>query len=522
MLKKFLMLIFVVFFIQGAVAAPIDAAEKTQSKLWGAQGELWSPEGRLPDFSFAGYQRGEAPIPTPLVTHNVRDFGAVGDGEHDDSDAFIRAIAAVESGVILIPEGRYVITKMLIIDKPNLVLRGDGPEKTVLYFPTPLNEIKPNWGATTGGRRTSNYSWSGGFIAIRGSYQGKQLAAIAAPAQRGGRVVTVDNTTGFSIGQEVDLRLQDDEENTLAMHLYAEDPRTSIVNLKGRTRASLVARITAIDGKNITLDRTLRFDIRLGWKPAVHRFAPTVTESGIENLRFEFPNTPYGGHFTELGFNAFALGQVSNCWVRNVHIHNGDSGGFVSGSFNTIDGITFTSDRAPEPKMARQAQGHHGIILGNDNVCTRFNFQGKFIHDIAVSGSAGNVYSNGRGRNLSFDHHCRAPYENLYTNIDTGAGGATWQSGGGKALGAHCGARGTFWNIRAAQPIKPPGKNFGPWSMNFVGVVMDVPEATDPKARWYEHNGVGTVEPLNIHEAQLQRRLGEASGRKGTDSRSRQ
>jgi hypothetical protein len=27
--------------------------------------------------------------------------------------------------------------------------RGAGPDKTVLFFPIPLNEIKPNWGATT-------------------------------------------------------------------------------------------------------------------------------------------------------------------------------------------------------------------------------------------------------------------------------------------------------------------------------------------------------------------------------------
>ena len=497
--------------LAGAVSFTARAAEPAYSALWGESGELWTAEGRLPDFSFAGYHRGEALLPAPPVTHNVRDFGAAGDGVQDDSDAFLRAIAEVAAGVILIPEGRYLITKPLTIDKPNLVLRGGGPGKSVLFFPTPLNDIAPNWGATTGGRPTSNYSWSGGFIAIRGIYQSERLAEIGAPAQRGGNTVAVNDAAPFQVGQEIEIRVNDDPENSLAIHLYSDDPRVSVEKLNGHTRASLVARITALDGNTITVDRPLRFDLRAGWKPGIYRFAPTVTESGIEEIGFEFPNTPYGGHFTELGYNAFAIGGASHCWVRNVHIHNADSGGFVSGCFNTIDGVLFTSERAPEPDQPalgnRQAQGHHGIILGDDNICTRFDFQSKFIHDLGVSGSAGNVYANGKGRNLSFDHHCHAPYENLYTNIDVGAGAEVWRSGGGRDLGAHCGARGTFWNIRADLPIAPPNENFGPWSVNLVGVGMDIPEATVLTERWYEHNGPGDVAPVNLHEAQLEKRL---------------
>ena len=134
------------------VLASIAPAET--SALWGISGERWSPESRLPDFSFAGFRRGEAELPNPPVTHNVRDFGAKGDGVSDDSEAFMSAVAAMDSGVLLIPEGRYILTKMIVIDKPNVVLRGEGPDKTTLYFPTPLNDIEPNWGATTDGRRS--------------------------------------------------------------------------------------------------------------------------------------------------------------------------------------------------------------------------------------------------------------------------------------------------------------------------------------------------------------------------------
>ncbi len=490
------------------VGVAARAHAEVESALWGEHGEHWTPESRLPDFSFAGYQRGETPLPNPPTTHNVRDFGAVGDGEHDDSEAFVRAIAAVSRGVIRVPEGRYRITRKILIDKPGIVIRGDGPTKTVLFFPTPLNEIEPNWGATTSGQRTSNYSWSGGFLAISGKFQRDRLAAITSNATRGAMSVDVDDASVFSVGQQIEVRQVDDNTNSLARHLYSGDPRESLEKLEGRVRASLVTKITSIDAMTVHFDRPLRCDIRAVWKPAIYQFEPAVTESGIEEMRFEFPNTPYQGHFSEVGYNAFAIANAAHCWVRNVHIHNADSGGFVSGVFNTVDGVTFTSERAEDAN--RQSTGHHGITLsGNDNLCTNFDVQSKFIHDLTVSRCAGNVFSNGRGADLALDHHKHAPYENLFTNIDVGKATRVWRCGGGRDLGAHCAARGTFWNVHGAKVIDPPDANFGPWSMNFIGVHMDAPSATDPIGRWYEWTGVERIAPANLHEAQVERRMGQ-------------
>ncbi len=481
------------------------AAEAVNSALWGADGAAWTPESRLPDFSHAGYRRGERPLPNPERTHNVRDFGATGDGETDDSDAFLKALAEMPAGVLWVPEGRYRITRPLRVEKSNIVIRGAGPEKTILYCPVPLNVIEPNDGATTGGRPTSNYSWSGGFVTIQGRAGGDALTSVAQPAARGSHTVEVTDSSRLRVGQEVALRLTDDEKDSLAQHLYDNDPRTSIENLNSRTSATLIARIVAVTGNTVTIDRPLRFDIRPEWKPTLYPFAPEVVESGLENVGFEFPNTPYEGHFTELGFNAFALSGVAHCWVRNIRVHNSDSGGFVSGNFNTVDGIVLTSVRSRDKN--RNSTGHHGVSLGgDDNLCTNFDFQTMFVHDLTTSHSAGNVYSNGKGEDLSFDHHCRAPYENLFSNIDVGKATRVWSSGGGKGLGAHCGARGTFWNIHGAQTIAVPEKNFGPWSLNLIGVQIDGAEQLDPSQRWYEHPEK-SVMPRDLHEAQRARRV---------------
>jgi hypothetical protein len=56
------------------------AGEPLYSALWGLSGERWSADGRLPDFSYAGYHRGEKSLPLLNPDCSVKDFGAIGDG----------------------------------------------------------------------------------------------------------------------------------------------------------------------------------------------------------------------------------------------------------------------------------------------------------------------------------------------------------------------------------------------------------------------------------------------------------
>lgn len=486
----------------GILVASTGAAE--HSLLWGREGEKWNSRSRLPDFSYAGYHRGEKPLPSVATGRSIKEFGAKGDGQTDDSQAFTDALDQVSSGAIEIPAGRYKLSRIFEIRRPGVLLRGAGPDKTVLVFDIPLNDIKPNWGATTTGDRTSNYSWSGGYFVIRGSFESKRLANVTGAARRGDNSLEVSSMEHLRVGQSVELYQTDAADNSLAVHLYSGDSGP-VENINGRTRSSLVARIVRMDGNRVELDRPLRCDLRPDWTPQLRSFAPTVTESGIENLAFEFPNQPYKGHFTELGFNPIALSGVANCWVRNVRMKNADSGIFVSGYFNTLDGIVIESERAAD---RQQCVGHHGISVGGgDNLVTNFDFRARFIHDLTVSHCAGNVFSRGRGVDLSLDHHRRAPYENLFTDLDAGAGTRLWKCGGGAKLGHHCGARGTFWKIRAERPFAYPPRGFGPPSINVVGLKTDQKGQTDSDGKWFEVIPPSQLEPKNIHQAQLEKRL---------------
>lgn len=495
--------------IPGIAAVTLVCLEATspgsESLLWGRNGERWTPESRLPDFSWAGYHSGDVPVPNVPTGVSVRDFGAKGDGKSDDTEAFLKALAEAK-GAIEIPPGRYVIRKMLLLDRSGLVLRGAGPDQSILVCPVPLHEINPDWAQTTEGQKTSIYSWSGGIVKIQGNLQDSPLADISGTVKRSATSFDVTSTEGLKPGKWVLVSQSDTPDNSLAIHLYSDDAG-EVDNLKGKTTARQPCQITAIQGNTVSISRPLRFDLRPEWKPKLLNFDPTVTECGIENLGFEFPNLPYGGHFTEVGYNAISTTGVANCWARNLRIHNSDSGIFLGGHFCTIDGVTVTSDRQPEP---RGNTGHHGVALGgSDNVLVNFDFQTRFFHDVTVTAfAAGNVFENGKGIDLSLDLHRRAPYENLFSNIDAGEGTRLWKSGGGLKLGKHAAARNTFWSIRAKNPLQYPPDTFGAKSINLVGLFSKEKGTTDPSGIWFETFPDAEVTPANIYQAQLERRLG--------------
>jgi hypothetical protein len=438
-----------------------SATGPVHSELWGERGELFLRGGPLPDWSFAGYRFGEVPVPTVPVAADVTAFGADGTDDADDTEAFVAAIAATDHGAIRVPPGRYLLSDILWITKPGVVLRGAGPGKTVLEFTTELEDVRPNMGDTSDGRPTSNYSWSGGFVWVKGVIERGELARVTEPARRGEFTLTLDNASRIEPGLVVEIAVADDDDRSLLDHLYGGDAGDTS-NFTSRVRTGFATRVERVQGRTVTLERALPFDVRPEWSARVTRFNPRVREVGIEDLTIAFPAKPYAGHFTERGMNAIAMNGVADCWVRNVEIVNCDSGIFLGGSsFCTLDGVVFDADRAMDPRT--RAVGHHGVTMGRDSVLTRFDFRCTLIHDVTVSNLAhGNVIKNGRGVALSLDHHKRAPFQNLFCNLDAGNGSRLWKSGGGARLGKNAGARTTFWAIRADTPIPWPRDGFGP------------------------------------------------------------
>ena len=496
----------------GAEAGAEQAGEKQPavSRLWGKQGELWSPQSRLPDFSFAGYRWGQEKYRIPRESISVKDFGAAGDGKTDDTAAFQRAIAAGRGKLILIPAGRYILNGLLKIDSSNTVLRGDGSSRTTLVFQTPGDKLDPRPAKTDGNQPTTNWSWAGGLISIGGPAPRSQAAAkVRAPASRGATELVLESAP-FQPGEEVLLVLSDDESKSLLEYLYRG--QTGDISGLNRWRVMQVFRITQVKGNTIFLNRPLRFDVRPQWRPTLERFRPAVTDAGIEGICFDFPVMRYEGHFREVGYNPVEITRwAAHCWLRDLLIRNADSGPYVSGFFCTVEDIRLEAD--PQRLSPQGYSGHHGISLyGNDCLCQDFSIQTRFIHDLTVQSAIGCVFSRGKAIDLNMDHHRWAPYENLFTDIDAGKGTRLFASSGGGMRGNHSAAGATFWNIRAQRAAAWP--KWGVDAINIVAVPIiaadkpagPLPEPTASQGRWLEPIEPGKIEPANLYEAMKARR----------------
>jgi hypothetical protein len=74
------------------------------------------------------------------LRHNVRDYGAVGDGYHDDTQSIEKAVAKATAGeTVFFPPGKYMITSPIIIDKSHIAVKGKDAE--IIFRPVATREL---------------------------------------------------------------------------------------------------------------------------------------------------------------------------------------------------------------------------------------------------------------------------------------------------------------------------------------------------------------------------------------------
>jgi hypothetical protein len=506
------------------VTEDIGVAACTHSSLWGISGEKWTPEGRLPDFSYAGYHAGERNIPDASARWDLkRDFHAAGDGQTDDSAALLKALESIPSGVLFIPKGTYVISKRIDISKGNLVLRGAGPNQTILFFPHSLEEL---FGNKARGTQQSQWAFRPGLINVNGKdpiTAETRLASVTTAAKRGSRSLTISSgAAGGAIAKGQWIRLVESDppkesaaSGSLIRYLYGDiKPPVpgNIEDLVGtRSIVRFLSRVRSVSTNQIELERPLPYDVREEWAPEIHRFDPSLQEFGIEHLSIHFPWSAYPGHFKEKGYNALFFQDVAQCWIKDVEIQNSDFAiDLNSTNFCTVSNVKLTTSASRAVGAdARGANGHHGIDVshGTENLVTGFDIQTTMVHDISVEWYAlHTVFSKGRGVDLNMDHHREANYSSLFSQLDLGAGTRAFNSGGSSNRGPHAGAYNTYWNIRASGPLQLPAADFGPL-LNFVSVGKNGGLVNSPYQWFIELIEPEPLCPAELHQAMKARRL---------------
>lgn len=451
------------------------------SQLWGEHGELWDPLGRLPDFSYAGYQAGEEP-PTVTPVTDVRDHGAVADDDGDDTAAFQAALdyaGTAGGGAVTVPAGTWRITDVLTFQHSGVVLQGAGSDLSILDLPLSLTDLR---GAA------SQWSWNGGLLWVEPPTGPSTVAAVTAAQLRGDQALTLDAAAqGWVV-----LRLTDDDDRTLGRHLHNDQDDAGDCSYQ----VPLVLDWPVWLEPDGTLAQPLRTDVRLEWSPEI-RSLPALSGVGIEHLTLQFPETEYPGHLSELGYNGvFFVGGVVDSWVRDVRIDNSDSGVLTDQLSKriTVQDLTLTG-RA----------GHHGLNIAftSDGLFTGLDFVADYVHAITVDHRAsGNVFSHvtatDDGWGVELDHHRDTSFENLFTAFEAPT---NFWHGGSECGGPPSGARGTFWGLPG--PLHEP--YWGHVQTNLVGDLAEE-ELLTTDNEWYEP--VEDLRPRNLHAAQRAFRLG--------------
>ncbi|MBL4703416.1 MAG: T9SS type A sorting domain-containing protein [Flavobacteriales bacterium] len=476
---------------------PDGGTQKIHSELWGISGEKWNPRGRLPDFSYVGYESGEKNYHYAPTVVDVTTFGAINTDSISDVSAINAAIASIDSGIVYFPPGLYIIDDVISISKDNLVLRGAGNDSltgTRFYFPLS--------GTDLGIPGNLNSGDAGYLINFSGSNAGPSYD-IVENVKMGDRSVTVSDPSVFNVGDFVNIEYSGSHPSDGALwgHILNDQNYVwpcSIAWSTGNGGLGMYHKIERIEGDIITLKEPIRLDLKVTWSPKLHlRTDWYITNSGIENLYIEHAYIVKPSHLNEPGYNTIAFDFSFNCWANNISIKHADNGIlFKNSGYGEMKNITF-----------RGRGGHHGWKFAYSSHCLAdtidFQSYDLWTHSFTLTHKAnGNVVSNLTGIPgipISTDFHRNTPWETLIVNVENDW---NYNSSGVWCAGPNAGKRTVYWNMGGDGITSFP--IWDDYQTTLVGD-LSISEKFHTEKGWHEH--VPNIEPANLYHAQLDRRL---------------
>ena len=234
----------------------------------------------------------EGGIPYYPLGVNVKDYGATGDGNTDDTQAIRNAINACPlNKAVYFPSGTYRVTANIAIEK-SIVLRGDGPSQTSIKSTAAGGDIITF--NDVGGSRSNPY------ISISSGYT------------KDSTTLTLSTTSGLSIGDTIyvtqtDSGIVSPQGNYLCN--FCGPDETPSTHCMGQ-----LVKITQIAGNTITLSRPMYLTYSSANNPVVKEFSGMLSDAGIEHMKV-FRTAGTDGTNIEFRFSY-------NCWMRNVESAN--------------------------------------------------------------------------------------------------------------------------------------------------------------------------------------------------------
>lgn len=395
-------------------------------------------QGRfLHDFSFAGYHRGEAPIPEspPGLVYDVTQapFNADATGVADATGAIQAAIDAAGNaggGIVYLPAGTYRVKPpgnaihALYIGKSGVVLRGAGRTQTFIFNDAidmrerRIINVRPD--------PNSHYIWQYNVSASR---------ALASDHLVPTDTLQVVDVTGYAPGDWLVVRA-DPTAAFIAEHGMTGvwDPNTALGPIFYR-------QVVAVDANTntITIDVPTRYPLKLRDNARINKTSPHLSEIGIEHLSIGNRQNPTGGtgdnDYSVPGTGAYQMhasfgiyfNHVVNGWIRDVasyrptvngsNVHLLSSGLRLDASrFVTVADCDF---RSPQYK-GNGGNGYMFVMTGSENLMTRLHAEAaRHSYTFGMMYVSGNVLhrSTGKDSRLPVDFHMLLSMANLIDNM---------------------------------------------------------------------------------------------------------
>jgi hypothetical protein len=514
---------------------------------WGWRSTLYpenwtAPENETPgtpflhDFSYAGYHRGEIPIPDnpPGLTYDVTlpPYNADNTGTTDATAAIqaaIDAAGAAGGGVVFLPAGTYLVAPAVVgqeeaalyVRHSGVAVRGAGAGKTVLHNTAPyMRQMR-----VVKFRPASSSDWDNEIGVTQ---------SIASDLGYPATVIPLTNVAGFTAGERVVLRTD------CTAGFIADHGMTGLwdSSLRG---VMFFREIVAVDSTNntITIDIPTRYWMKTRDGGRVYEVAPPLEEVGIEDLSISMvENTTPGfgdNDYSVPGTGAYEVHNshliefrhVLNGWARRItsarHPGNANDVHMLSMGILTYYARGVTVKNCGLQKPQYEGGGGNGYMFrlrGNDCLyqdCEAID--SRHNYSFFSMWTSGNVVHRclARDGRLSTDFHGHLSMANLFdsTTVDRDDLESVYRPAGTVVHG-HATTESVFWNTFGTSVSPANIVETRQWGWGYAigtsgpqdGVTLGTADNTAPED-FVEGVGIGdSLEPQSLYLDQLARRIG--------------
>jgi hypothetical protein len=475
----------------------------------------------LPNYSYAGYMRGEVGIPNtfsyPIFDVTNASYGAVPNDGFSDQAAIQSAIDAAEAnggGIVFFPSGEYLVntdpnsTNTITINSSNVVLKGSGsvPGGTIINM---LNYMRlPNGVSEANNPAMFTFSQTNSSTSTRTGI---------GDANAGDMFVTVSGTAPFASVKYCRIFM---------------DPTTNANDdfLEGRTTKGIWTQVN----NGVYIDETHEIDYvdaannRIYLKdPIVDTFKSSYnwkvsTNNLLENCGFEDIHfkanfndvfVHHNDYIHDYGWKGVDLKNVAHSWIRRCKFSNVSKAATITGRSYASSILNILVDGNAGHALSqvgfRSTRVLQGLIWDNTN-------NGQFHGTDMSGGVAGSVsWRIDAKKGYGFDLHADMPRTNLidlYTQVETEGNGGNYTNLPNHLKGL------TMWNI---ERVGTTNKSQDFWNLcasDYCGLTVVNPiivgyhgaaSTAFSNVKYEESNGT-KVFPESLYEAQLGYRVGSA------------